>query len=402
MAQFTYRARTATGELTRGKLRAASADRAAALLRSHGLMPVEITPAPEEPSLLSRNIWGGPVSRKDLLLFSRQLSSMIQAGVPVLEGLKAMQQQVEKQSFRQVLRDLAYGVESGEALSAALSKHPTAFSPFYVGVVRTGEAGGRVSHALEVLATQIEQDYVFLQKIRAAVTYPIFVVILVMILSLIMLVFVLPQLTSLFAEAKVALPWPTRLVISVTNFFRGYWLLILAAAAAFGLILRSYLKTPEGQYTFSAYLLRVPGLRQLMQKIYLARLTSILQTLFESDVPVIQALTLARDAIGNRVYQRILADTAAAVRDGASLSTVWQHEPYIPPILATMVAVGEKGGTVARSFAEASAFFRRDVEAILSSVTVLIEPILIVVLGLGVGVIVAAVLLPIYNLVLVL
>lgn len=400
MAHFAYQARTSDGQLTRGTLRAGSPDRASALLRTHGLLPIEVIPL--EKSLLAKNILSGPISRKDLILFSRELSSLIQAGVPVLEALKAMQQQIEKKSFQEILESLAYGVESGEALSGALLKHPTAFSPFYIGVVRTGEASGRLSHALEVLATQIDQDYAFVQKVRAALLYPLFVVVVVVCLSLIMLIFVLPQLTSLFTEANVVLPWPTRLLIAVTSFFQKFWLLVLTAAAALFFVARSYFKTPEGQYTVSAYLLRLPLIRTVVQKFYLARLTSVLQTLFDSDVPVIQSLTLAQDAIGNRVYRQILSKTVKAVQSGSSLSAVWQHEPFIPPLLSTMVNVGERTGNIAHAFAEASRFFRRDVDEVLSSITVLIEPILIVILGIGVGIIIAAVLLPMYNLVLVL
>lgn len=402
MTQFSYRARTPEGQLTRGTLRAGTPDRAAALLRSHGLLPVDIQPLVGEGGIFSRNIFGGPLSRKDLILFSRELSSMIQAGVPVLQSLRAMQQQIDKPSFRDVVRDVSYGVESGESLSAALSRHPKVFNPFFLGVVRTGEASGRLSQALEVLASQIEQEYAFLQKIRASLIYPIFVLSVVVLLSLIMLIFVLPQLTTLFSEANVALPLPTRVLVTVAEFLRRFWLLVILCVIALLFLARSYAKTPEGQYLVSSTLLRLPFIRQLLQKVYLARLTSVLQTLFESGVPVLQSLSLARDAIGNRVYRRILNDTIKAVRDGASLSSVWSHEPFIPPLLSTMVGVGEKSGNVSRSFAEAHRFFQRDVDTILATITVLIEPLLIVFLGIGVGFIVAAVLLPIYNLVLVL
>lgn len=402
MPQFTYRARAATGQLTRGTLRASSAERAAALLRSHGLLPVDIQPVEGKEGLLNRNIFGGPLSRKDLILFSHELSSMIQAGVPVLQALRAMQQQIEKKSFHDVVRDIGYGVESGESLSQALTRHPETFNPFYLGVIRTGEASGRLSQSLDVLASQIEQEYVFVQKVRAALLYPVFILCVVLLLSVVMLVFVLPQLTTLFAEANVELPLPTRLLIAVTDFLRRFWIVLVVSLVAVLAVARSYFKTTEGQYLLSAILLRLPLIRNLLQKVHLARLTSVLQTLFESGVPVLQSLTLARESTGNRVYRRILDQTAKAVRDGSSLSSVWIHEPFIPPLLSTMVGVGEKSGNVSRAFAEAHRFFQRDVDTILSTITVLIEPILIVILGIGVGFIVAAVLLPIYNLVLVL
>lgn len=402
MTQFSYRARTSDGTMTRGTLRAGGPERANTLLRTHGLAPIEVTPIAPGGSLFTRHVFGGGVSRKDLVLFCRQLASLIQAGVPVLQALTTMQQQVEKASFRDVIKDLTASVEGGQALSGALGHHPATFNPFFIGVIRTGEASGRLSHALEVLGAQVEQDYTFVQKIRAALIYPAFVVTVVIILSLIMLVFVLPQLTGLFVEAGVQLPWPTRLLIGVMTFLQRYWLLVIAIVIALAAVARSYVKTPEGRYLVSAYLLRLPGVRPLLQKLYLARLTSVLQTLFDSGVPILQSLQLAREAVGNKVYQKILDDTAKAVRDGASLSSVWQREPFIPPLLSTMIGVGEKSGNLGHAFAEASRFFQRDVEAILATITVLIEPILIVILGLGVGLIVAAVLLPIYNLVLVL
>ena len=401
MAEFLYKARTSDGKLTQGKLRSPNQDRAAALLRSHGFTPLEVTAA-EKVSIFNRNVFGGPASRKDLILFSRQLSSMIQAGVPVLQSLQAMQRQVRKQSFRELLRDLAYAVEGGDALSTAMSKHPNVFSPFFLGVVRTGEASGKLSHSLESLSDQMDQDYNFMQKVRASLVYPAFVVTVVVILSVIMLLFVMPQLTGLFADAGVQLPLPTRILIIVTTFVRRFWLLLILAAVALGLLLRSYLKTPDGRYTLSSWVLRLPLLSQLFQKIYLARLTSVLQTLFSSDVPVLDSLQLGRESMGNRVYRRILDDTARAVKDGASISSVWQHEPFIPPLLSTIVAVGEQSGNISDSFSEANRFFKRDVEAMLSSISTLIEPILIIALGIGVGIIVAAVLLPIYDLVLVL
>lgn len=400
MPHFLYKARTSDGKLTQGKLRAPNQDRAAALLRTHGFTPLEITTV-EKVSLLNRHVFGGPASKKDLILFSRQLSSMIQAGVPVLQSLQAMQHQIRKQAFRELLRDLAYAVEGGEALSTAMAKHPSVFSPFFLGVVRTGEASGKLSHSLESLADQMDQDYNFMLKVRAALVYPAFVVTVVIILSIVMLLFVMPQLTNLFADAGVQLPLPTRVLIAVTTFIRRFWLLLLIIFAALFVLLRSYLKTPDGQYTLSTWVLKFPLVSQLFQKVYLARLTSVLQTLFASDVPVLDSLQLGRESMGNRVYRRILDDTARAVKDGASISSVWQHEAFIPPLLSTIVGVGEQSGNIADSFSEANRFFKRDVEAMLSSISTLIEPILIIVLGVGVGIIVAAVLLPIYNLVLV-
>lgn len=401
MPQFSYRAKTADGKDVRGTLTAQTSERAQNLLRSHHLQPLEITVV-DDSTLLNRTVLGGSVSTKDLVLFSRQISSMIRAGVPVLQALQALARQVEKPSFKKLIQEMSYDIEGGEALSIAMSKHPEVFSLFFLGVVRTGEASGRLSQSLSIMADYLEQSYVFTRKVRSALMYPVFVLTAVVIVVFLMFLLVVPQLVALFAEAEVQLPLPTRVLIAISRFMSQYWYVIVLVAVALGLLLRSYLKTPEGQYNLSTWVLRLPILRRLFQKIYLARLTSILHTLFSSDVPVIESLKIAQTSMGNRVYQTILNDTANAIKDGASISSVWEQERYIPPMLTTMVAVGERSGETARAFSEAQRFFQRDVEEILDTVTVFIEPILVIVLGIGVGIVVAAVLLPIYNLVLVL
>jgi type IV pilus assembly protein PilC len=400
MATFTYRARQANGALTRGTLRAANEDRAASLLRSHGLTPISLERV-EEQSFLNQSVGFRQVSGRDLIAFFREAASMISSGVPVIEALRALDAQTKKERLKKVIREITYDIESGESLSIALSKHSNVFNPFVLGIVRTGEASGKLGSSLNAIADQLEEEYGFQRKVRAALVYPAFVLVLVVVLVIIMFTFVLPQLVGLFQDANVELPLPTRILIAITNFLTRYWPVLVTAAAALALLFRSWIKTPEGRYTFSSMTLAIPGLRTIIQKVYLARMTSALATLFASDVPVIEALSLARDSIGNRVYQRILEDTVQSIKDGASISYVWAQEPHIPAMLTTMVSVGERSGEVSKAFSQANNFFAKDVEDILETITILLEPILIIILGIGVGIIVGSVLLPIYNLVLV-
>ncbi len=400
MATFAYRARQANGTLTRGTLRAANEERAGSLLRANGLTPVAIERS-EDQSIFHRAIGFGHVGTKELIVFFREASSMILAGVPVLETLQVLQLQSRKEGFKKIIREVIYDIEAGESLSIALSKHSNTFNQFILGIIRTGEASGKLGGSLAAIANQLEEEYGFQRKVRAALIYPVFVLVLVVVLVVIMFTFVLPQLVGLFADAKVTLPLPTRVLIAITNFFTRYWAILLAFVVTLGLLFRSWIRTAEGRYTFSSMLLNIPVLREIIQKVYLARLTSTLAILFASDVPVLESLSLAREAIGNRVYQRILDDTIQAVKDGASISYVWGQEPHIPVMLTTMVNVGEKSGEVSKSFQQANRFFSRDVADILETITILLEPILIIILGIGVGIIVASVLLPIYNLVLV-
>ena len=326
---------------------------------------------------------------------------MIQAGVPIIETLKALQKQSRKEKLTKIIGELVYDIEAGESFSLALSKHSTTFTPFILGIVRIGEASGKLGSSLDAIANQMEEEYTFQRKVRAALIYPIFVLILVIVLVLIMFTYVLPQLVALFADAKVQLPLTTRILIGITNFLITYYGILISVAVSLGLLFRSWIRTAEGRYTFSTMMLSIPLFKEIIQKVYLARMTSVLATLFASDVPIIEALTLTKDSVGNRVYQRILDDTIQSVKDGASISYVWGNEPYIPAMLTTMVSVGERSGEISKSFTLANKFFARDVKDILETITILLEPLLIIILGIGVGIIVGSVLLPIYDLVLV-
>lgn len=401
MSEFSYRAKTREGKQVRGKVQASDEQRATALLQSKGYEILALTAA-SGGSWLNKTVFGGGVGSRDLVLFSRQMASMIRAGVPVLEAVQTFRKQISKAGFRVLLDDIAYDIEGGESLSNSLARHPGVFSLFYLGVIRTGEASGRLSEALETIADYVEQNYQFNRKVRSALTYPIFVLTAVVIVVVIMFSFVVPQLVILFDEAAVELPLPTKILLAVNNFGHDYWYVVALVALALGILGRQYLRTPEGQYTISSWALKLPLFSQLFKKVYLSRLTSILSTLFASDVPVIEALRIARSSTVNRVYQQILDDTAGAVKNGATVSSVWEHEPFIPPILTTMVGVGERSGEIEAAFKEAHDFFQRDVEEMLDSVTVFLEPVLVIILAIGVGIIAAAVLLPIYNLVLVL
>lgn len=372
------------------------------LLRTNGLETLALTEEGEQTPLWQRTVFGGRVAARDLVLFSRQMAAMIRAGVTILAALQALIAQAPRSALSRLLQQVSHDIEAGESLSRALAKHPATFSPFFVGVVQTGEASGRLSESLEILSDYLERDYVFTRRLRAALSYPIFVLISVVIVVVLMMLFVVPQLTVLFAEARAELPLPTRLLLSTTEFLRDSWYIVLLIAAALAVLGRSYLRTPEGRYTVSSWALHVPFLGILFTKVYLSRLTSILHTLFKSDVPVLEALNIARGSIGSYAYQRILTDTANAVKDGAPISSVWEHERMIPQMLTTMVSVGEASGEVSRAFSEAYRFFQRDVDDILDSITVFLEPALVIVLGVGIAFVVAGILLPIYNLVLIL
>jgi len=400
MSRFSYRARTDTGQIVQGELSASTAERAAELLKGNNLQALQVEPLSTDDSFWSRSLSVERVRTKDLIIFARQLSTMIAAGVPIVQSLQAIEPQIGHQYFQKVIRNLVRGIQGGDSFSLSLARYPTVFSPFFLGLARTGESTGTLTEALRSLADYLEQDYIFRRKVIASLTYPALILITMVIVTIIIFSFVLPQIVELFNDAKVTLPLPTRIIFAVVHFWSSYWYVLLLVAIAGGVMFRFWSRTPEGRYAVSSMVLRLPIIRSIFQKVYLARFTSMLHILFNSDVPILESLKLVENAMSNRVYQRILSETRAAVKDGAPISSVWKNEPFIPPLLTSLVSVGEKSGKIETAFSEANRFFRREVDDVLSTITVLLEPLVVVILGIGVAIIVASVFLPIYNLVL--
>lgn len=351
-------------------------------------------------SFLSRPVLRGRVRTKDLVLFARQVATMIDAGVPIIQNLQAILKQINKPLFRQVLQDTISDIRGGESLSQALVKHPKIFPPFFLGLVRTGEASGRLGEALSSLSEYLEREHVFQRKIIGALVYPAMILGVMVVVTIILFAFVLPQLSQLFAESNVVLPLPTRIVLGAVNFTNNYWYYVLAFAIVIFLIARSYFRTSEGRFMASTIVLKLPFIQGLFQKVYLSRLTAMLHILLKSDVPLLESLNLAEGAVSNKVYRKILRDTAEAVKDGSLISAIWELEPFIPPLLSTIVNVGERSGKISQAFGEANHFFQREVEELLNTINTLFEPLMVILLGIGVAIVVSAVFLPIYNLVL--
>jgi type IV pilus assembly protein PilC len=290
-------------------------------------------------------------------------------------------------------------VEGGDALSNTLEKFPRIFSEFFISMVRSGEASGRVADTLRQLADHEEQDYELLRKVRGALIYPAFVISSMIIIGIVMMLFVIPQLVELFQASDVPLPWTTRILIAVSTFLGTYWWFVLLFLALVAYLTRSYLKTPEGRLAGSALILRLPVFGALLRKLYLSRFASALETLVDSEVPVIRALLISRDILGNRVYQAIIDQAAQEVKNGSSISAALEKYPEIPLMVSQMIGVGERSGQLGKSLGAIHRFYRREVDDALQNMTQLIEPVVIVLLGIGVALLIASVLMPIYQLV---
>lgn len=399
MAEFYYRARTRLGAVTKGTIKAQSEERASQMLAEHGLVPLEIRDAHELSFWRRpRTFWSG-VKVRDRAIFARQLATMIEAGIPVLQAIRILVQQTENARLSDILREVSYEVEGGGSLSSAVEKYPRVFSEFFVSMVRSGEASGRVAVSLHAVADHEEADADLTRKVRTALMYPAFIVVVLVVLAQVVTTIVLPQIALMFAEANVRLPIVTRVLLAVTNFFRAYWWFVLAFGGLAGYLFFSYMKTPEGRYNVSAVMLHLPLFGTFLRKLYLARFSGALRMLLNAEVPVVRALLIARDILTNRLYQTIIERTAEEVKNGSSIAASFEKYPEIPFMVSEMVRVGERSGQLGNSFGSINKFYQRDVEYALGNFTALIEPVVIVLVGIAVGFLLVAVLMPLYGLV---
>lgn len=398
MADYQYRVRNRQGNISRGVIKASSEEEAAEMLGQHGLVPIEIRDA-KELSFFSKELTLKNVTVRDRAIFSRQLATMIASGIPILQSLRILVSQTENSKLADIIRDTTYDIEGGESLSNALEKYPHQFSEFFVSMVRSGEQSGRVSEALERLADNEERNYTLISKVRGALVYPAFVISAMLVMGLLMVVFVIPQLTGLFAQSDVQLPIITKILIGLSGVVGAYWWFILLFLIVASVLISFYVRTTEGRYNLHAILLRLPIVGRLLQKMYLAQFTGAMEVLVKSEIPVVQALLVARDIMGNKIYRQIIDETAEEVKNGSTISAAFEKYPEIPMMVSQMISVGERSGELDKSLNSVNRFYQREVSDAVQNMTQLIEPIVITVLGIGVAVMILAVLMPIYQLV---
>lgn len=339
------------------------------------------------------------VKTKDLVIFSRQLAVMVSATLPVVSALRILVNQIESIPLKITVSDVADAVDGGSRLSDALAKHPKVFSNFYVSMVRSGETAGKLDEVLNYLADQQEKDYDLASKTRGAMIYPAFILFGLVAVGFIMMIFVVPKLTAILAETGVQLPLTTRMLIGVSGFFQSFWWIFLLVVLGSFFGLRAYRKTAAGKKQLDFMILKTPVFGPLIfQKMYLVRFTRSLATLITGGVSLTEALAITGDIVGNEVYREVIRQTIREVEDGNSIATVFRESKVVPNMVTQMLAVGEQTGRLDTILSRLSDFYSREVDNAVSNLVTLIEPFILILMGVGVGVMVAAILLPMYNL----
>lgn len=394
--KYQYTAIDSKGKTIKGVIESSSRDALSSSLRSQGLKPLSIQEA--KKSMFSK---GGKVKQKDLVLFTRQLSTMISAGVPLTRGLSTLESQAESKAFKVVLSQISKDVESGQPLGDSFAKHPNVFSDIYVNMVRAGEAGGILDDILKRLAAQVEQDSAMKKKVKSAMAYPVVLTGITVIAFFALMFFVVPQIGDIIKDLggpDAELPFYTQALLGFSDFLKSNAGLIVVGTlvAVFGF--RAYIKTPSGRYNFDSAMLKIPIVKTIVSKLAIARFSRTFASLMSAGVGVLDALQVTGGAIGNKVIEKELLAAAKEIKNGKQLSDPLSKSKHFPPIVAQMLMVGEETGQIDTILIKVADFYEEDVTATMDSLSSIIEPIMIVLLGGMVGVIAISVLGPISSL----
>jgi type IV pilus assembly protein PilC len=398
---FQYKVKDKAGKLVEGSLEAENAQLVVSKLRSMGYVPIEIAQQSgvnvhkdlKLPGLSDR------IKLKDIAVFSRQFATMINSGLSLLRSLNILAEQTESKPLANIVNQIRMDVETGSSLSQALAKHPKAFSRLYVSMVRAGEVGGALDSVLLRLADTIEKQVELRRKVKSAMTYPVVVAALVLIIVTAMLLFVIPMFQNIYKELGGTLPAPTQILIKISNICRNFWWAIFIVEIGGVIAFKKWINSEDGRQKWDAIKLRIPIFGKLVRKTALARFSRTLSALVRSGVPILESLDIVAETSGNYVVANAVRDTQAAVKRGEPLSRKLEDHEVFPPMVVQMMAVGEETGALDEMLDKIADFYDQEVEATVDALTSLIEPLLIVVMGVCVGGMIISLYLPMFNII---
>lgn len=394
MPTFSYTARAANGELKKGTLDVKDRDEVVAQLKRQRLVVVNVK---EEGKAKSR--LGGGISMRDIVIFTRQFSTMINAGLPLVQALDILAKQTDNKSLAETTKAVVADVESGNTVADALAKHPKAFTDLYVNMVAAGEAGGILDTILNRLATFLEKNDAIVRKVKGAMVYPAVIFSVAGIAVAVLLIFVIPIFQGMFASVNMELPLPTQIVIGMSNFLKGYWWALIVAAVVAQQAFVRYYKTEGGKLVVDRFLLRMPILGDMLRKSAVSRFTRTLGTLISSGVSILDGLEITAKTSGNRVIQDAILESRSSIAGGDTISAPLAKSAVFPPMVISMIAVGEQTGGLDEMLTKIADFYDDEVDAAVGALLSAMEPIMIVVLGTIVGGMVVAMYLPIFSMI---
>lgn len=397
MPLFTYVARDLDGTDHRGTIETVDGSRAAAILSKRGLTVISVKQKNEAGGNILSSITKR-VSFTDVVIATRQLSTMIESGLVVSDSFDVLSEQQSNPEFKKVLQEVSRDVKGGLDLASAMKKHPRVFSNMYCSLVKAGEEGGNLDVVLTQMASSMEKDREFRSKVKSALIYPIIVVAMMFIVMGVMMFFVVPRLTSLYTQSNLELPLPTKILIGVSNALLNYWWLMLIIGGAFVFAFKKWISTTSGKEKFDKLLLKIPVIGKIITETSLTNFTRTFGLLTSAGIPLLEALTISGDVVGNSVFKNALQQTLKGVERGLSFSAQLETIGVFPRLLPQMFKVGEETGKVDKVSFKLAEYYETESDHMLKNLTVIIEPFILMILGISVAFLVLSIILPIYNL----
>jgi type IV pilus assembly protein PilC len=400
MPVFVWEGRTAQGKILKGEQEAASLSALSAWLRSQRIQPIPAR-IKQKGKGLDREItipgFGEKVKPRDVMIFTRQFATMIDAGLPIVQGLDILSQQTENKTFRNTIRTIKQDVESGLTLADALRKHPKIFDDLYVNMVEAGEIGGVLNTILNRVALFIEKAHKLKKKVKGAMIYPCTIVGVAVVVVAILLIYVIPVFADLYSSMGQALPAPTQITINISEWLQAYFLYVIGVIGAVVAALRMYYKTDQGRMNIDRILLRLPIFGNLLRKVAVARFSQNMSLLLGSGVPILDGLLITARTAGNRVVERAILDARLSISKGKTLAEPLTESKIFPPMVCQMVAVGENTGALDSLLKKVADFYEEEVDEAVANLTALMEPMIMVILGVVLGGLVISMYLPIFQ-----
>ena len=396
---FEYEAINQDGKAVTGLVDANDEQDAAKIIQSRGLNVLFVKKKKASRKLITQlNItFGGAIKTKDLVIFFRQFSVMISANVSMVEALKIIVVQTVNVKLKMLISEVADEVDSGARLSDAMGRHKKVFSNFHTNVIKGGETSGKLNESLNYLADEIERDYDMMSKIKGAMVYPVFVFCGLIIVGIVMMVFVVPKLTGVLTESGAELPLATKILVATSDILQNYWFALILLAIGIAISFRFVAATPRGAYLIDYFLLRFPIFGPLFQKIYIVRFARSMNTLLAGGITVTNSLDIAAKVIDNKVYSKLINKAKEEVEDGSTVAKAFSESKQIPQMVTQMMSIGEKTGKLDVVLARVADFYGREVNNTIANLMTVMEPLIMVIMGIAVGIMVAAIILPMYN-----
>lgn len=395
MPLFEYTAKNASnGQIMKGQMQAQTRDEVVGHIRKNRMILVNIREAPKQVKF---SLGQPGIKTRDVVIFTRQFATMINSGLPLVQSLSILAAQTENKSLKEVTKQVVFDVEAGNTLADAFSRHPKAFSGLFVNMVAAGEAGGILDTILLRLATFLEKNDALIRKVKSAMIYPAVIMSVAAIAITVLLIFVIPVFQSMFASVNMELPLPTRVVIGLSEFLIGYWWAIIAAVAGVVFLIRQYYATPDGHKNIDRMMINSPVLGDVIRKSAVSRFTRTLGTLISSGVSILDGLEITAKTSGNRVIHDAVMESRASIAGGETIAAPLERSKVFPPMVISMIAVGEQTGGLDEMLTKIADFYDEEVDVAVGALLSLMEPVMIVVLGVVVGGMVVAMYLPIFD-----